>query len=63
MIRIDPNKAQAIADQRRISELKELLAASDYKVLPDYDKPNEGIRAQRQAWREEIRALELKASP
>jgi hypothetical protein len=44
--------------QQRISELKSLLADSDYKVLPDYDKPDDGIRAQRQAWREEIRQLE-----
>jgi hypothetical protein len=44
--------------QQRISELKSLLANSDYKVLPDYDKPDDGIRAQRQAWREEIRKLE-----
>jgi hypothetical protein len=42
----------------RIIELKALLDASDYKVLPDYDKPSEEIKAQRQAWREEIRALE-----
>jgi hypothetical protein len=41
----------------RISELKQLLNESDYKVLPDYDKPDDGIRAQRQAWREEIRQL------
>ena len=44
--------------QQRISKLKSLLADSDYKVLPDYDKPDNGIRAQRQAWREEIRQLE-----
>jgi DNA topoisomerase VI subunit A len=44
--------------QQRISELKSLLADSDYKVLPDYDKPDDGVRAQRQAWREEIRQLE-----
>jgi hypothetical protein len=42
----------------RIAELKALLAASDYKVLPDYDKPDEAIVAQRQAWRDEIRELE-----
>jgi hypothetical protein len=43
--------------QQRIYELKQLLNESDYKVLPDYDKPDNGIRAQRQAWREEIRQL------
>jgi hypothetical protein len=41
----------------RLKELRSLLADSDYKVLPDYDKPDDGIRAQRQAWREEIRVL------
>jgi hypothetical protein len=57
MIRVDQSKAQALANAKRIAELKELLAASDYKVMPDYDKPNADILAQRQAWREEIRAL------
>jgi hypothetical protein len=42
----------------RITELKALLNNSDYKVLPDYDKDSEAIKAQRQAWREEIRTLE-----
>jgi hypothetical protein len=41
----------------RIAELKVKLLQSDYKVLPDYDKPDDGIRAQRQSWREEIRQL------
>jgi hypothetical protein len=41
----------------RINELKAKLIETDYKVLPDYDKPDEGIRTQRQAWREEIRSL------
>jgi hypothetical protein len=44
--------------EERIAELKALLAASDYKVLPHYDKPDETIVAQRQAWRDEIRELE-----
>jgi hypothetical protein len=48
----------ANAVPNRISELKALLNNSDYKVLPDYDKPDEDIVAQRQAWREEIRTLE-----
>jgi len=42
----------------RIAELKALLTNSDYKVLPDYDKTSDEIKAQRQAWREEIRTLE-----
>jgi hypothetical protein len=51
-------EAQAKANADRIAELKALLNNSDYKVLPDYDKPDEGVKAQRQAWREEIRTLE-----
>jgi hypothetical protein len=42
----------------RITELKRLLADSDFRVLPDYDKDSEEIKAQRQAWREEVRQLE-----
>jgi hypothetical protein len=51
-------EAQAKANADRIAELKALLTNSDYKVLPDYDKDSEAIKAQRQAWREEIRTLE-----
>jgi hypothetical protein len=61
LIQVDPAKVQAKANAERITELKALLDASDYKVLPDYDKPSEEIKAQRQAWREEIRALEAQA--
>jgi hypothetical protein len=60
IIKIDPAKAQAKANAERIAELKALLNDSDYKVLPDYDKDSEAIKAQRQAWREEIRTLEAK---
>jgi len=48
---LEPSKA-------RIAELKQLLIDSDYKVLPDYDKTDEAIKVQRQAWRDEIRTLE-----
>jgi hypothetical protein len=58
IIKIDPAKAQAKANADRIAELKALLNNSDYKVLPDYDKNADAIKAQRQAWREEIRTLE-----
>ena len=58
LIKVDPAKAQAKANADRIAELKALLNDSDYKVLPDYDKPDENIVAQRQAWREKIRTLE-----
>jgi hypothetical protein len=58
IIKIDPAKVQAKANADRIAELKQLLTNSDYKVLPDYDKDSEAIKAQRQAWRDEIRTLE-----
>jgi hypothetical protein len=61
IIKIDPAKAQAKANAERIAELKSLLTNSDYKVLPDYDKDSEAIKAQRQAWREEIRTLEAQS--
>jgi hypothetical protein len=61
IIKIDPAKAQAKANADRIAELKSLLTNSDYKVLPDYDKDSEAIKAQRQAWREEIRTLEAQS--
>ena len=61
LIKIDPAKAQAKANAERIAELKALLTNSDYKVLPDYDKDSEDIKAQRQAWREEVRQLEAQS--
>ena len=42
---------------RRVEELKQLLATSDYKVLPDYTRVNDDIIKQRSAWRDEIRSL------
>jgi hypothetical protein len=42
---------------RRINELKELLSASDYKAMPDYDRTSEDLISQRQMWRKEIREL------
>ena len=58
IVKTDPAKLKALDDAARIAELKKLLADSDYKVLPGYDRPTESIMAQRQAWRDEIRALE-----
>jgi hypothetical protein len=54
VVEISPEQVKA----NRIIELKSLLKDSDYKVLPDYDKPDEAIKTQRQAWRKEIRQLE-----
>lgn len=48
---------EEVLKEIRINELKQLLKESDYKVLPDYDKPSESIRLQRQAWRDSIRSL------
>jgi hypothetical protein len=61
IIKIDPAKVAALDATKRIAELKQLLLDSDYKVLPDYDKPNEAIKAQRQTWRDEIRSLEAQS--
>lgn len=53
------NLAQA-TKEARLAELKKLLLQSDYKVLPDYDKPvSDELLTQRQAWRDEIRSLEV----
>lgn len=52
---------QFAADAARITELKKMLTETDFKVLPDYDEPNEDIKSQRQAWREEIRQLRERA--
>ena len=58
IIKIDAAKAAEKVRVDRIAELKKLLADSDYKMLPGYDRPSEEIVVQRQAWRDEIRALE-----
>ena len=58
MIKIDPVKAAKLQADKRIAELKKLLADTDYVALADYDQDKPEIKAQRQAWREEIRALE-----
>jgi hypothetical protein len=58
LIKINQSAIEAKQRQGRITELRQLLLDTDYKVLPDYDKPNEDIKAQRAAWRVEIRELE-----
>jgi hypothetical protein len=57
LIKTDPAKAKALANAKRVEELKSLLASTDYKVLPDYDRTDDAVIAQRQAWRDEIRVL------
>jgi hypothetical protein len=53
---------QAVLDHQakdaRISELKQLLADTDYVALSDYDQDKPDVKAQRQLWRDEIRELE-----
>lgn len=58
LIKIDPAKLQAKQNAERISELKQLLADTDYVALSDYDKDKPDVLAQRLAWREEVRQLE-----
>jgi hypothetical protein len=51
-------EASQAAKQERIAELKQLLRDTDHVALSDYDKEKPDVLAQRQAWRDEIRALE-----
>lgn len=58
-----PEKPQEVINQERIIELKELLSAADYwgqKYIDGEYTPEEWEekKAQRKAWREEIRRLE-----
>jgi hypothetical protein len=55
---INNTPTQEQLDAQRIAELKQLLAESDFKVLPDYDQDNLQIKIDRLAWREEIRQLQ-----
>lgn len=44
----------------KINKFKGFLYSSDYKFLPDYDKPvPEDLISKRQEWREEVRQLEI----
>jgi hypothetical protein len=58
MIKVDANKVLELERTKRIAELKQLLAETDYVALADYDKDKPDVLADRQAWREEIRTLE-----
>jgi len=49
----------AQAREQRIAELKAFLRDTDYVALSDYDKDKADVIAQRQAWRDEIRELEV----
>lgn len=54
----DARLAQLAEKKKRIAELKQLLAETDYVALSDYDKDKPEVIAQRAAWRTEIRELE-----
>ena len=63
LIKINPVKQTQADAQARVNELKQLLNDSDHKDLPNY-KPKQGedlveVIAERDAWREEIRQLQL----
>lgn len=58
MIAVDPNKLAKLNAEKRIAELKQLLRDTDYVALADYDQDKPEVKAQRQAWRDEIRQLE-----
>jgi polynucleotide 5'-kinase involved in rRNA processing len=60
LIKIDPAKVAALQAEKRIAELKKLLADTDYVAMSDYDQDKPEVKAQRQAWRNEIRTLENK---
>ncbi len=57
IVKTDPAKLQAFTSAARIAELKKFLSDSDYKMLPGYDRPIADLATQRQAWRDEIRAI------
>jgi hypothetical protein len=45
--------------EMRVAELKQKLLDSDYIALADYDQDKPDLLAERKAWREEIRSLQL----
>ena len=59
MIKVNQQKVDLATKQARVAELKQLLQESDFKTLPDYDQDATQVLAQRQAWRDEVRQLEL----
>jgi CO dehydrogenase/acetyl-CoA synthase epsilon subunit len=53
---IQSEKEQQAKDAR-ITQLKQLLTDTDYVGMSDYDQDKADVKAQRQLWRDEIRAL------
>ena len=58
-ISINTEKQKRDQAKERISELQQKLSDTDYVSLPDYDKDKPEVLADRQTWRDEIRALEV----
>ena len=58
MITVDQTKLAKLDAEKRIAELKQLLRDTDHVALSDYDQDKPEVKAQRQAWRDEVRALE-----
>jgi len=50
-------KDDAQLKNEKITELRVNLNNTDFKMLPDYDQPNDDVKVQRQKWRDELRAL------
>ena len=57
-IKVANNAYGTLNTEKRITELKKLLRDTDYVALADYDQDKPEVKAQRQAWRDEIRDLE-----
>ena len=58
LIKTDATKSAATQNAKRIADLRKMLADTDYVALADYDQEKPEIKAQRQAWRDEIRQLQ-----
>jgi hypothetical protein len=58
LIKTDAAKLSVVQAEKRIAELKKLLADTDYVALSDYDQDKPEVKIQRQAWRDEIRQLQ-----
>jgi hypothetical protein len=60
LIKINQAVLDQLAKDTRMTELKQLLADTDYVGLSDYDKEKPELIAERALWRAEIRELENK---
>ena len=51
-------EAEAATKRTRERELIALLNNTDFKVAADYDQPIGDLKAQRHAWRDEVRSIQ-----